>query len=1025
MSSAIPASPSASLAERRPMTIMFCDLAGSTALSARLDPEDMHDILASYQRHATGIIEAAGGVVARYQGDGILVYFGHPAAQENDAERAIGAGLELARGFRPEAGLAETLTVRVGIASGVLLVGTTHPSKAADNHPVTGEAANLAAKLQELAGLNEVVICDVTQRLAGGLFEYHNLGLLRARSLEEPVQAWRVLGRSRAASRFQALRSAAGPCIGRDSEINLLLRHWDRARAGSGRVVVISGEAGVGKSRLTFELIDRVRGDHARIVQYDCSPQHQNSVLYPFLDRVRRTVWPATGKAEVTLEHLQSFLPGPDKQTGAAKGLLAELLGLAADPSYAGGPDSDAQHKRAVLFDSLIAKLLGIAIDRPVLIVVEDAHWIDPTSRELLDLCVDRIREHPVLLIVTCRTGFGLAWVDAPHATTLNLKPIGAEDAELLIKSLPGAEALPEPTIKTIAGRADGIPLFLEELTKAVVEGKAAAPAHPSPESASGAIPSSLHASLTERLDRLGPAREVASVAAAIGREFRFDLLRAVLPDRTAEELRALLAALTHAGLLSAGDPASGIYEFRHALIQDAAYALLPRGRRRTLHQSIATALNEKFPESVALQPEVVASHYTKAGMLEQAIRHRIDAGKRSVRSSALIDAVAHFSEAIEQLSHLPASPERDRDELRLQLLLGPAVMATKGYASAETLRVFSRARELAGSTTTGTDERLEILSGLFNVHYGRAEIEQAQAVAHQHLALAQASGRYEARAYCFMGQVHLVRGEFQSAKPHFERAIEIFNRDREDPRSLGVYGSQYVVATAFLAGVYWALGDPEKATRSTSDSIKYATQSGHLVSIALALITRLFTPLPGGLKGDPMEAREALDFCARHGLGNFEIWARFATGAVMARRDNLHAGIETMQSAIDAAETTGSRLFRPVQLATVASAYARLGDTGKALALADQALEVAHRTGEKRVDSALHRLRGELLIARNKRRAGRADLLRAIEIARAQHAVSEAGRAEKAYAKLFGTAPPRPSWIWRHLAALRTLIGA
>jgi tetratricopeptide (TPR) repeat protein len=434
--------------------------------------------------------------------------------------------------------------------------------------------------------------------------------------------------------------------------------------------------------------------------------------------------------------------------------------------------------------------------------------------------------------------------------------------------------------------------------------------------------------------------------------------------------------------------------------------------------------LEEKFQDTVALEPEVLASHFTKAGIPERAIRYWTDAGSRSVRGSALIDAAKHFSEAIRLLTDLPTSPQRDKDELRLQLLLGPVIMAIKGYASAETFQVFSRARELA-ATWSQPDQQLEVLAGLFNVHYGRAEIEQAQGVARQHLAIAQETGQDEARAHCFMGQTCLVQGDFTSARTHFERTVDMFHQHREDTRRLGVYGSQYVVATAFLAGVYWALGDPQKAAQSTVRSIDYATKSEHLISIALALVTRLLTPIPGGLKGDPAEAEEALQFCTRHGLRNFEIWARFAKGAIMARRGELREGIEVMQSAINAAESMGSRLFRPVQLATIASAHARLSENDKALALVDEAIAVADRTGEGRANSALHRLRGELLIALNMRREGKLELLRALEIARAQQAVSEAERTEKTIAKLIGKVAPTPCRGWRPLAALRTFLGA
>ena len=578
--------------------------------------------------------------------------------------------------------------------------------------------------------------------------------------------------------------------------------------------------------------------------------------------------------------------------------------------------EADARGKRALLFEAIVGNLQRLAGQRPILILVEDAHWIDPTSRELMELFVSRMSQWPILLVVTCRPEFEPAWSGESHAAKIALKPIGPNDAVSIVRCIPGAEGLPAEVVRDIAARSDGVPLFIEELTKTIIEsnsagssGEVAAPKMP-------VIPSSLHASLTARLDRLGRTSEVARVAAALGREFSFDLLRACMPQYTADDLQGALRRLVQAELvLPSGTPLQ-VFMFRHALIQDAAYAMLPRDARKALHKRIALALEDKFSEIVAVQPEIAADHFTKAGLVEPAIQYWTEAGHRAVRGSALIDAAKHFSEAIRLVQTLPASPARDQTELGLHLVLGPVTMATKGYAASETLQVFARAQELAGPSSTPA-EQLEILAGLFNVHYGRAELAQAQAIARQHLALAQHSREAEVRAHCFMGQTYSAQGDFASAKTYFERTLAIFAEHAEDTRGLGVYGSQYVVSCAFLAGVYWALGDPDKAAASTANSIAYARKSGHLVSLALALITRLLTPIPGGLKGDAAEAEEALQFCALHGLSNFEVWARFAQGAIIARRGDPRKGIEVMQAAIAAAERLGSELFRPVQLAT------------------------------------------------------------------------------------------------------------
>jgi class 3 adenylate cyclase/tetratricopeptide (TPR) repeat protein len=1005
------------------MTIMFCDLVGSTALAARLDAEDLRDVLMVYQAHASALIEAAGGRVARYQGDGILAYFGYPFASEDDAERAVGAGLELALGVDAAGKVPEPLGMRIGIATGVVLVGELLRSDVADNPPVIGETANLAARLQELAQPNTVVVCDTTHRLAGALFDYRDRGLQRAKGLTEPLQSWQVLGRSRVANRFQALRSPRLPCVGRDAELELLFDRWARAKAGHGSVVVVSGEPGIGKSRLAFELAAKVRGQGPNVLRYDCSPQHQNSMLHPLLEHLRRVAGSSPdGESGVTLDALRSSFVDRNDRVSAAVAMLADLMALPVGVAPL-ETDLDAKRKRALLFDALIENLRQLAADRTLLVLVEDAHWIDPTSRELVELLVGRMSSWPILLVVTSRPAFAPAWDGEPQAARIDLQPIKPRDAEFLVKCVPGAEGFPAEMVRDIAARADGVPLYIEELTKAVVDGGSAGGGDAVPHRPP-IIPSSLHASLTARLDRLGRTREVARVAAALGREFTFDLLHASAPQYTAEDLKDALQRLVQAELVSPSGLSAQAFKFRHALIQDAAYGMLPRGERKALHERIAIALENNFPELVAAQPEIVAGHFTKAGLAGSAVPYWREAGDRAVRGSALIDAAKHYSEAIRLVRELPPSPARDQAELGLQLALGPVVTATEGYAAAETLQVFMRARELAGPSSPPA-EQVEILAGLFNVHYGRAELEEAQAAARQHLQLAQHHRDAEARACCFLGQTYSAQGDFDTARTHFEQALAILAENPEDTRGLGVYGSQYVVATAFLAGIYWALGDPEKAAASTARSFAYADKSGHIVSIALALITRLLTPIPGGLKGDPVEAEEAVQFCARHGLINFEVWARFAQGAIIARRGDPRKGIEVMQAAIAAAERLGSELFRPVQLATVASAHARLNEFDQALALLDTAIAAAQRTGERRADSALHRLRGEILIAAKKTKEGTQELFRALEIAKTQQAKSEEQRTAQTIAKFALGRRFRATRIFRPIAALRALFGS
>jgi class 3 adenylate cyclase/tetratricopeptide (TPR) repeat protein len=996
--------PSPSPAERRSLTVMFCDVVGSTALSARLDPEDLRDVLAAYQRRATAVVEAAGGRVARYEGDGVLAYFGYPAASEDDAERAVRAGLELARGVETGIAAAARLSVRIGIATGVVVVGELLRSGVADNPPVVGETPNLAARLQALAEPGSVVIADATRRLTGGLFEYRDPGEGQMDGFARPVRVWQVVRARRAVSRFAALRSRSLPLLGREAEVDTLLALWEQAKAGRGRVALVSGEAGIGKSRLVLELAARARREASPVLRCQCSPQHQDSMLHPVLEQLQRGARAgraATPAADV--ERLASLL-GAGAATGdAAVGLLAELLALPA-ARRAQEPEADARRRRELLLEALLGCLERLAAGRPLLLVAEDAHWIDPTSRELLGLLVARMQRWAMLLVVTSRPGFQPAWGSAPHVATVGLQPIATEAAEALVRHVPGAENLAETTVRGIAARADGVPFHIEELTKAVLDGGALDAARETGASGVPAVPAGLQASLLARLDRLGETRQVARVAAALGRQFTFDLLSAVLPERDPAALRRELQRLLEAELIA---PAADTFAFRHALIQDAAYGTLLKSERRQLHGRIAKALQDRFPEVIATQPEIVASHFTRAELAEPAIRYWLWAGKRAVRGWALQEAARHFAEGGRIVATLPPSPQRQRLQLDLDMALGPVTMGTKGYAAPESLEVYRRAEPLAAAIGD-ISERLMVMMGLFNVHYGRAELHEALAVARQYCALAERHGLDLGRAYGLLAQTHAAMGAHREAAAEFQRSLDVFAHAPEESASLGVFGSQHVISLGFGAGVQYALGEPELGRSMMAQSIALARRMQHALSIALALVTDLLTPLPGGLDPDPARAEEVVRYCVQHGLRNFETWAEFARGAMLGRHGDAREGIAVMRAAVDAAESISSRLFRPVQLAMLAAAHARLTEIDDALALTEQAIALAARTGERRVDPALYRLRGELLFALGKRSDGEQDLLTALQIARAQHARAEEERLQKTIARLMQTKPPR-----------------
>ncbi len=684
-------------AERRQLTVMFCDLVGSTALSTRHDPEDLRELIGGYHRAVAEAVAGFDGFVAKYMGDGVLIYFGYPRAHEDDAERAVRAGLAVieAVGRLPAR---EDLRVRLGISTGLAVVGDLIGEGAAQERGVVGETPNLAARLQALAAPDTVVIAEATRRQLGGLFELADLGPQALAGFAEPQPAWRVIGESGMLSRFEALRSGTTPLVGRGEELELLLRRWEQAKTGEGRVVLVAGEPGIGKSRLTAALSEHIEAEPHTRLRYFCSPHHQDSALYPFIAQLER----AAGFArDDTLEEqpakLRALLaPGmPDDDDIA---LLSELLSL---PSSAADLNLSPQRKREKLFQALLNPLEAEARQRPVLMVFEDAHWIDPTSRELLDLIVDRVRRLPVLLAITFRPEFQPPWAGRAHVASLALNRLGERDGEALVQTLAGNAALTSDIVAEIVGRTDGVPLFVEELTKAVLEsaaqGDRVAAVLGTASLAALAVPATLHASLMARLDRLGPApKEIAQIGAVLGREFAYQLIEPVA-QRDERELRAALGQLSDAGLLFCrGTAPHASYLFKHALVQDAAYSTLLRGRRQELHARVAAALEQDFADIVERQPELLAHHLSAAGETERAIDEWLKAGQHATTRLAHLEAIRHFERGLAALAALPEGPARNSREIELQLARGLSWFTANGFEAAEAAEAYTRARELA-----------------------------------------------------------------------------------------------------------------------------------------------------------------------------------------------------------------------------------------------------------------------------------------------------------------------------------------
>jgi len=703
-------------AERRQLTVMFCDLIGSTALSTRFDPEELREEIHAYQNTVSGVVARYDGFVAKYMGDGVLAYFGYPRAHEDDAERAVRAGLEVAAAVASlETRGAERLAVRIGIATGLVVVGDLVGEGSAQEQAVVGETPNLAARLQALAEPGQIVLAGATRRLIGDLFRLTDLGRQTAKGFAEPVEAFAVEGVAATESRFEAARRGLTDLVGRAAESALLRDRLREAWGGAGQIVLLSGEAGIGKSRLAAQLAAEVASEPHTRLRYQCSPYHRDSVLHPFVVQLGRAAHlVAEDPAETQLDQLEAVL-APARIAETAP-LFASLLSIATGDRYPRLALSAAQQRRLTLA-ALLDQLEALARQQPVLMLFEDAHWADASSLEVLDLTVERVRALPVLVLITFRSEYEAPWTGLSHVTNIALDRLPPAEVETLAGHVAGRPLPPEVTAQIVA-KTDGVPLFVEELTKTVLESgllvggpqgwRLDGPLPPF------AIPATLQDSLAARLDRLAPVKEIAQIGAAIGREFSYPLLRAVA-GRDEPALRAALAQLEEAELLfRSGMPPDARYTFKHALVQDTAYETLLKSRRQILHRQIADALRGEFSAVAAAEPELVAHHLTQAGLDEPATEWWGKAGDQALRRSAFKEAAAHLGKAIELADKLPAmapSAAPGINRLRLQTSLGNALFWTKGYQAPEVSAAFARARELAS--------REEDASERFSAYYG------------------------------------------------------------------------------------------------------------------------------------------------------------------------------------------------------------------------------------------------------------------------------------------------------------------
>ena len=960
---------SGSKAERRNITVLFCDMVGSTALSARLDPEDLSQILRAYQTCCENAVHTLGGQIARYMGDGILAYFGFPAAHEDDAERAVQAAFEIVKAVSmlsfPEAA---PIQVRIGIATGIVVVGDLIGQGPSWEFSLVGEAPNLAARLQQMAKPNQILVGSSTRRLLGQLFEFEDLGEHEIKGHPELINVSSVL-RSSGASRFEARRSLRrAPLIGRDLQLAILQAAFGKAKAGNGQIVAVCGEPGIGKSRLITTFCNLLPRDSCRVLSFQCSSYHLSSPWYPVIRHLHDVL--GTGHdagPALKLRNLEAFVADrASEKRESFVPLLAALLDIPLDGHYPPLELTPQQQKRRTF--SAMFELLRVQSERqPIIVVCEDIHWMDHTSSQLLDLLRQSIPKWPILVIVTFRPDFRLAWkADA----LIDLNRLSAAQVASMIESLDHESKLPTAVIGQIISKTDGVPLFVEEVTNTVLGDDSG---EKKPEALNGswtlAVPETLHDSLMARLDQLPSTKSVAQISSAIGREFSFDLLQAVasLPR---EEVRKAIDRLQEAGLILRREhSAIEMYMFKHALVQDTAYTSMLRSERQPLHARIAQTLATKFVDVAEGAPEVVAYHFTQAHQTVPAIHHWLRAGRQASKRSAFMEAITHFQTALKLLTELPEDKERFELELQLQQSLANASIAAKGFGAAETMLAFNRALELCDKLS-GSSEVFSVLNGVVGVHLMRGEIEKARAVAHDMLSLAQERGDAEAllMGHRVLGMSLFVLGQLRAAQGELQNAIELYDPARHATLALVVSQDPRATAQAYLGLTGVLLGDTETGLTHCRDALAYAEQLRHPHSISYVLSFLAGAYL---LAGNPRlafpVAERTIAYSNEYGFPQWSAGGLMLRGWGRVDLGEIEAGITDIQNSIRGLEATGTLIWIQFAQYLLARALLVSGQLAQSQESTERILTEISQGGGRWYEAAVHHLMGDILCAQGK----------------------------------------------------------
>jgi class 3 adenylate cyclase/tetratricopeptide (TPR) repeat protein len=1001
--------------ERRHLTVLFCDLVGSTEIASHLDPEEWREIVAVYYRAAAQAIERFGGHVAQYLGDGVMAFFGFPEAHDNDAERAARAGLAMLDAISKlnEHPTHPKLSARIGIDSGTVVVGA-GSGKETD---VFGDTPNIAARVQSAAEPSTVVITDAVHRLVSGLFVVEDRGAQTLKGIEQPVRLYCVVQPSGVRGRLEAAAAVRGltPFVGREEELRLLMNRWERALEGEGQVALIIGEAGIGKSRLVQRFHEQIVATPHDWIEAGGGALFQNTPFYAVTELLRELLaWRGDESAEEQLTQLESALNLAGLKPAEALPLIAPLLSLPLPSKHPPSPLSSEQQRRR-LMATLVEWALGAARVQPTIIAIEDLHWADPSTLELFQLLVEQGATAPLLLLYTARPEFRVPWSLRAHHTQLTLNRLSAPHARAMVGQVAEGDALSEETVARVVERTGGVPLFVEELTRAVVESGEA-------QRNGRDIPATLYDSLMARLDRLGPAKEVAQVGAVLGREFSYELLDAVhrIP---AEKLQARLQMLVDAELLYVqGLTPAANYQFKHALIRDAAYEALLKSRRRDLHLLVARTIDEQFPALKAAHPEVLAGHWTEAGESARAIAAWRKAGEQAMQRSANEEATAHFRRGLTLIDSLPDTPERTQEHLTLQSALGSVLVLTKGLGAPEVREAYDDARLLCRQLGD-TPQLFTVLNGLAQYYLQQEEMTTSIELAEQSLALAEKE-QDTARmlvAHSRLGSSLFFRGHLLRAEEHCVQGMKLYDFDRHSSLAF-VYGLDAGVPCLPIgAWTLWYLGFPDQALRRSQRAVALARKVGHPYSLAWVLEAASWLHC---YRGEGQEAYaladEAIIFSTKREFPHWVAMGLQRRGEALRLLGKWDDGTEQLRQGQEGYRATGASAGWSRGLTELARSCLHFGQYEEGLRLADEALRLMNRGTMRHYEPEQYRIKGELLLLKSHtsdfrrpdapRNDSRHDLmfeaeacfLKALEVARSQKAKSWELRATTSLARSF-----------------------